>query len=519
MNTITFIMIATIVVYLLGMLAIGFIFSKNNNDSTDFYLGGRKMGPLVTAMSAEASDMSSWLLMGLPGVAYFTGASDAMWTAIGLAIGTYLNWKFVAKRLRKYSEKAGNAITVPDFFSNRFHDTKHILMTIAAVIILLFFTIYTASCFVTVGKLFATLFGWDYGVMMVIGAIIVFLYTFMGGYLSVCTTDLIQGMLMFFALATVFIGSVTAAGGVENTVAFLQNIPGFLSGTEIATPLLDEAGNQLIEGNEPAFGPAGTYGIITIVSGLAWGLGYFGMPQVLIRFMSIRHSDEIKKSRIIAMIWLVVSLSSAVCIGLIGRAVIPTEFLTQSAAESVFIVLSKMLLPSFFCGLVVSGIFAAAMSSSSSYLLISGSAVATNIFKGLIKRDATDNQVMIVARITLTVILLLGIFLAMDQNSSIFDIVSYAWAGFGASFGPLMLCSLYWRRTTLPGAIAGMLTGAVTVVVWKNLIAPLGGWFAVYELLPGFLLALLVIVVVSKLTKEPSREVTDDFDTYMELDV
>ena len=489
--------VLAMLLYFVVVVVIGFVYAKRSNSSSEeYFLGGRGLGPWLTALSAEASDMSGWLLMGLPGVAYFTGASDAMWTAIGLAIGTYLNWKFVAKRLRKYSEKAGNAITVPDFFSNRFHDTKHILMTIAAVIILLFFTIYTASCFVTVGKLFATLFGWDYGVMMIIGAIIVFLYTFMGGYLSVCTTDLIQGMLMFFALATVFIGSVTAAGGVENTVAFLQNIPGFLSGTEIATPLLDEAGNQLIEGNEPMFGPAGTYGII-----------------------SIRHSDEIKKSRIIAMIWLVVSLSSAVCIGLIGRAVIPTEFLTQSAAESVFIVLSKMLLPSFFCGLVVSGIFAAAMSSSSSYLLISGSAVATNIFKGLIKRDATDNQVMIVARITLTAILLLGIFLAMDQNSSIFDIVSYAWAGFGASFGPLMLCSLYWRRTTLPGAIAGMLTGAVTVVVWKNLIAPLGGWFAVYELLPGFLLALLVIVVVSKLTKEPSKEVTDDFDTYMELDV
>ena len=395
--------VLAMLLYFVVVVVIGFVYAKRSNSSSEeYFLGGRGLGPWLTALSAEASDMSGWLLMGLPGVAYFTGASDAMWTAIGLAIGTYLNWKFVAKRLRKYSEKAGNAITVPDFFSNRFHDTKHILMTIAAVIILLFFTIYTASCFVTVGKLFATLFGWDYGVMMVIGAIIVFLYTFMGGYLSVCTTDLVQGTLMFLALATVFVGSVTAAGGVENTVTFLQNIPGFLSGTEIATPLLDEAGNQLIEGNEPMFGPAGTYGIITIVSGLAWGLGYFGMPQVLIRFMSIRHSDEIKKSRIIAMIWLVVSLSSAVCIGLIGRAVIPTEFLTQSAAESVFIVLSKMLLPSFFCGLVVSGIFAAAMSSSSSYLLISGSAVATNIFKGLIKRDATDNQVMIVARITLT---------------------------------------------------------------------------------------------------------------------
>ncbi|MDE6591046.1 MAG: sodium:proline symporter, partial [Oscillospiraceae bacterium] len=241
--------------------------------------------------------------------------------------------------------------------------------------------------------------------------------------------------------------------------------------------LLDNDGQQLMIDGLPQFGDANTYGIITIVSGLAWGLGYFGMPQVLIRFMSIRHSDEIKKSRIIAMIWLVISMTSAVCIGLIGRAYLPDYFATQSAAESVFIVLAQILLPSFFCGLVVSGIFAAAMSSSSSYLLISGSAVATNIFKGLIKRDATDRQVMIVARVTLTCILVLGCFLAMDQNSSIFNIVSYAWAGFGASFGPLMLCSLYWRRTTLPGAIAGMLTGAATVIIWNNFIAPLGGWF------------------------------------------
>lgn len=507
-------------IYFIVVVVIGFIYAKRSNSSSEeYFLGGRGLGPWLTALSAEASDMSGWLLMGLPGVAYFTGASDAMWTAIGLAIGTYLNWKFVAKRLRKYSEKANNSITVPDFFSNRFHDDKHILMTIAAVVILLFFSIYTGSCFVTCGKLFATLFGWDYATMMVIGALIVFLYTFMGGYLSVCTTDLIQGTLMFFALATVFIGSVAAAGGVDNTVAFLQAIPGFLSGTEIATPVLDEAGNQIVENGAPLFGDAGTYGVITIVSGLAWGLGYFGMPQVLVRFMSVRHSNEIKKSRMIAMIWLVVSLASAVCIGLIGRAVIPTEFLTQSAAESVFIVLSHMLLPSFFCGLVVSGIFAAAMSSSSSYLLISGSAVATNIFKGLIKRDATDRQVMIVARLTLVAVLLFGIFISLDQNSSIFTIVSYAWAGFGASFGPLMLLSLYWRRTTLPGAIAGMVSGAATVIVWNNFVSPLGGWFGVYELLPGFLVALVVIVGVSLLTKEPSKEVTDEFDTYMELDV
>ena len=334
-----------------------------------------------------------------------------------------------------------------------------------------------------------------------------------------CTTDLIQGTLMFFALATVFIGSVAAAGGVENTVTFLQNIPGFLSGTQTATPLLDEMGNQIVENGTPLFGEPSTYGIVTIVSGIVWGLGYFGMPQVLVRFMSVRHSDEIKKSRIIAMIWLVISLSSAVCIGLIGRAVVPTEFLTQSAAENIFIILSRMLLPSFACGLVVSGIFAAAMSSSSSYLLISGSAVASNIFKGVLKRDATDQQVMIVARITLVVVLFFGIFISLDQNSSIFNIVSYAWAGFGASFGPLMLCSLYWRRTTLPGAVAGMVTGAVTVVVWNMFVKPLGGWFGVYELLPGFVIALVVIVVVSLLTKEPSDEIKEEFDTYMDLDV
>ncbi len=506
--------------YFIVVVLVGFVYAKKSNSSSEaYFLGGRGLGPWLTALSAEASDMSGWLLMGLPGVAYFTGASDAMWTAIGLAIGTYLNWKFVAKRLRKYSEVANNSITVPDFFSNRFHDDKHILMTIAAVITLLFFSIYTGSCFVTCGKLFSTLFGLDYATMMVLGAIIVFLYTFVGGYLSVCTTDLIQGTLMFFALATVFIGSVAQAGGIENTVAFLQSIPGFLSGTQIANPVLDANGSQVVQDGEPLFGAAGEYGLVTIVSGLAWGLGYFGMPQVLVRFMSIRHSDEIKKSRIIAMVWLVVSLTSALCIGLIGRAVIPIEFLTQSAAENIFIVLSRMILPSFACGLVVSGIFAAAMSSSSSYLLISGSAVATNIFKGLIKRDATDRQVMIVARFTLAAVLLFGIVIAMDANSSIFNVVSYAWAGFGASFGPLILFSLYWRRTTRQGAIAGMLTGALSVLVWHNLVKPLGGWLGVYELLPAFALACAAIVVVSLLTKEPSKEITDEFDHFMETDV
>lgn len=519
MITHDFWVLLAMLIYFIVVVVIGFVYAKRSNQSTEnYFLGGRKLGPWLTALSAEASDMSGWLLMGLPGVAYFTGASDAMWTAIGLAIGTYLNWKFVAKRLRKYSEVANNSITLPDFFSNRFHDKKNILMTIAALIILLFFCIYVGSCFVTCGKLFATLFGLDYATMMVLGALIVFLYTFVGGYLSVCTTDLIQGSIMICALVIVFVGSVASAGGIDNTVAFLQSIPGFLSGTEIASPILDVQGKQVVEDGQPLFGSALDYGAITIVSGLVWGLGYFGMPQVLVRFMSVSHSSQIKKARIIATIWVVVSLSAAVCIGLVGRAVIPTQFLTQASAENIFIVLSELILPSFVCGLVVSGIFAASMSSSSSYLLISGSAVAENIFRGLIKKDATDSQVMIVARITLVVVLLFGIAIALDENSSIFQVVSYAWAGFGASFGPLILLSLYWRRTNLPGAVAGMIIGAATVLIWNTFIKPLGGIFAIYELLPAFVLSLIAIVVVSLLTKEPPKKVTDEFDSYMEAD-
>ena len=504
-------------IYFIVVLTIGFLYAKRSNSSTaEYFLGGRGVGPWLTALSAEASDMSGWLLMGLPGVAYFTGASDAMWTAIGLAIGTYLNWKFVAKRLRMYSVVAGDSITLPEFYSKRFHDKKNIVSTVAALIILVFFCVYVGSCFVTCGKLFATLFGLDYATMMVFGAIIVFLYTLVGGYLSVVATDFVQGVLMFFALATVFIGSIAWAGGVDQTVSFLQSIPGYLSGTQIAVPLVDDAGKQLIQNGTPLFGDPAEYGVITIVSTMAWGLGYFGMPQVLVRFMSIRSAEEIKKSRVIAVVWCVVSLACGICIGMVGRSILPVDFATQSAAENIFIVLSQMILPPFMCGVVVSGIFAASMSSSSSYLLIAGSSVAENIFRGVIKKDATDRQVMIVARFTLIAVFLFGIFVAYDENSSIFAVVSYAWAGLGASFGPLTLCSLYWRRTNMQGALAGMLVGTATVLIWHNLIKPLGGIFGIYELLPAFILSLAAIIVVSLATKGPSPEVLEEFDTYQE---
>lgn len=504
-------------IYFIVVLTIGFVYAKRSNSSTsEYFLGGRKVGPWLTALSAEASDMSGYLLMGLPGLAYWTGASDAGWTAVGLAIGTYLNWKLVARRLRMYSVKAGDAITLPGFYSKRFHDDKNVLSTVAALIILVFFCVYVGSCFVTCGKLFNTLFGLDYLTMMALGAIIVFLYTLVGGYLSVVATDFVQGCLMFFALAVVLIGSITWAAGVDNVVAVLSDIPGFLTGVQIAVPELGPDGHQLVEGDRALFAMPQEYGLLSIVSMLAWGLGYFGMPQVLVRFMGIRSADEIKHSRIIAVVWCTVSLFCAICIGLVGRAVVPTMFTTGSAAENIFIVLSQMMLPSFLCGIVVSGILAASMSSSSSYLLIAGSSVAENIFRGVIKKDATDSQVMIVARITLIVVFLFGILVAADENSSIFGVVSYAWAGLGASFGPLTLCCLYWKRTTKQGALAGMIAGTAAVLVWHNLLAPLGGVFGIYELLPAFLISYLFIVVVSLLTPEPSDAIKEEFDHYMD---
>lgn len=504
-------------IYFIVVITIGFVYAKRSNSSTsEYFLGGRKVGPWLTALSAEASDMSGYLLMGLPGLAYWTGASDAGWTALGLAIGTYLNWKLVARRLRMYSVKAGDAITLPGFYSKRFHDEKNILSTVAALIILVFFCVYVGSCFVTCGKLFNTLFGLDYLTMMCLGAIIVFLYTLVGGYLSVVATDFVQGCLMFFALAVVLIGSITWAGGVENVAAILQDIPGFLSGVQIAVPSVDADGAQIMQGDRAIFDVPAEYGFLSIISMMAWGLGYFGMPQVLVRFMGIRSASEIKQSRIIAVVWCVVSLFCAICIGLVGRAVMPTMFATNSAAENVFIVFSQMMLPSFLCGVVVSGILAAAMSSSSSYLLIAGSSVAENIFRGVIKRDATDNQVMIVARITLIVVFLFGVYVASDANSSIFQVVSYAWAGLGASFGPLTLCCLYWKRTTKYGALAGMISGTACVLVWHNLLAPLGGVFGIYELLPSFLVSYIFIVVVSLITPKPDDSICEEFDHYMD---
>ncbi|MBE7034839.1 MAG: sodium/proline symporter PutP [Ruminococcaceae bacterium] len=514
MNNQTVQILTAMVIYMAVVVIIGVIYAKRaNKNSENYFLGGRSLGPWVTAMSAEASDMSGWLLMGLPGVAYWCGLADAAWTAIGLAIGTYFNWLIVSKRLRRYSIRANNSITLPEFFSNRFRENKKVIMTLAAVFILVFFTVYASSCFVTCGKLFSTLFGLPYVSMMLIGAAFVLLYTLLGGFLAESASDFMQAIVMIIALSVIVILSTVSAGGLGAVIENAREIPGFLEFFGLATPTLDADGVQIVEAGKPVFGAASEYGWLKIFSMLAWGLGYFGMPQVLLRFMAIRKEEELKRSRQIAMIWVVISLAVAVFIGIVGRQLYPTVHLTSTDAESIFITLATTSLPAILAGFVMAGILAATISSSDSYLLIAASAFAKNIYQGVCKKDASDKQVMIMSRITLFVIALIAMVIALDEKSIIFNIVSFAWAGFGATFGPIMLFSLFWKRTNRAGAIAGMVSGAGMVFLWKLVISKLGGIFAIYELLPAFIFSSICIVAVSLLTARPSKEIEEDFDS------
>ncbi len=499
-------------VYMSVVIGIGLYFAKRANQSSEnFFLGGRSLGPWVTAMSAEASDMSGWLLMGLPGVAYWCGISDAFWTAIGLALGTYLNWLITAKRLRLYSQEAG-AITVPDFFSARFKENKKIIMTIASLLILVFFSVYAGSCFVTCGKLFSVLFGQPYQLMMIVGAVFVIVYTFIGGFLAESASDFMQAIVMIVALSAVLITATVAAGGVGAVFENVKGIPGFLDFFGIASPATVDGVQQLSAAGAPLFDAAGGYGFLTVISTMSWGLGYFGMPQVLLRFMAIRDPRELKRSRRIGTTWCVIALFAAVLIGVIGRAMYPSALLTSVDSESVFILLATNLMPALVAGIVMAGILAATISSSDSYLLIAASAFSKNIYQGVVKKQATDKQVMTMSRIALLAISLIGIVIALDEKSVIFTIVSFAWAGFGATFGPLMILSLFWKRINRQGAIAGMLGGAATVFIWKLLIRPMGGILGIYELLPAFLVSLIAIVVVSLLTPEPETGIKEEFE-------
>ncbi|MCX7842925.1 MAG: sodium/proline symporter PutP [Clostridia bacterium] len=487
----------SMLIYMVAMVAIGIIFYYKTKDSSDYFLGGRRLGPWVGAISAEASDMSGWLLMGLPGLAYATGFGEAAWTAIGLAAGTYLNWKFVAERLRKYTQLANDSITLPDFFSNRFHDKSKILMSISALFILIFFTLYTATGFVASGKLFNSIFGLDYIPMMILSALIIVAYTATGGFLAASTTDLVQGILMFFSLIVVLMAGTIAAGGVGAVGANLSGLNGYMDWFAVMDPVKKSAV---------------PFGAISIISALAWGVGYFGMPHILVRFMAIKTTQEIKRSRVIAMIWVIISLIAAVIIGVVGRAYLG-DTLVGGDSEKVFIYLSTNLIPSLIAGVILSGILAATMSTADSQLLVTSSAISTNFYKGLIRKNASEKEMMWVGRLTVITVAIVAAFIARDPNSSIFSLVKYAWAGFGATFGPVILFSLFWKRTTRNGALAGMLCGGVLVILWKEVVSKLGGIFAMYEMVPAFLFSTLAIIVVSLLDKEPSKEIQQEFDS------
>ena len=509
MSTAQICIMGTIILYLCFVIFTGVMIGRRSKKSAEgFYLGGRGIGPLVTAMSAEASDMSSYLLMGIPGLAYLSGVADASWTAIGLAVGTYLNFLLVAKKLRRYSVKL-DAITIPSFISKRYGEKKPVIMCISALIILIFFVPYVASGLAAIGKLFNSLFGWDYMAAVIIGAIVIISYTSIGGFNAVATMDLIQSVIMTCALAVIVVFGVVQAGGMDAVIAHARTLPGFFSFTETYNA---------------ASGAAEPYGFIRIVSMMAWGLGYFGMPHILVRFMAIRDENELTLSRRIAGTWVVISMGVAVFIGIVGHAVSAAgkvPFLEGSATETIIVKLSDLLsaygiFPAIVAGCILAGILAATMSTADSQLLAASSAFSENIVQEVFGVKLTEKQTMLIARLTVVVIAVIALFLASDPNSNVFQIVSFAWAGFGATFGPAILCALYWKRSNRQGIMAGLVAGGVMIFVWKFLVRPMGGALDIYELLPAFIVGLAAIVIVSLLTPAPDTGIEKLFDDVKE---
>ncbi len=478
--------INTFVLYIGIMMAIGVYYYRRTRNMSDYFLGNRKLGAWVTSLSAEASDMSGWMLMGVPGFAYLAGL-NAGWIAVGIAIGTWANWHFVAARLRKYTELADNALTLPEFLQNRYHDTTNLLRIVPAIFILIFFVIYTASGFVSAGRLFETVFGIPYEYAIFIGAGSVIFYTLVGGFLAVARTDFIQGIMMFFAILVVPICGTMASGGFERTLAEIGSVQ-----ASMLQPLTKPDGSTL--------------GAIELISLLAWGIGYFGQPHILVRFMAIRTSGEIRRATHIAMTWVVLSLAAAVAVGMVGRVYL-TEPLTGTASETVFLVMTNELFPPIAAGLILSAVLAAIMSTASSQLLVAASAFAQDFYRTLIHRDAEQSELVWISRASVLVIASLAVFLGFNPNSFILDMVSYAWAGFGAAFGPAILMSLFWKRTTRNGVIAGIIVGGVTVLVWKQFAL-----FGLYEIVPGFLLSLLAIYGISLLGEPPAQDIQETFD-------
>lgn len=497
-------MLLVIIAYMAWMVWVGIIYSRRNTSVDDFYLGGRKLGPFVTAMSAEASDMSSWLLMGLPGVAYLTGMAEAFWTALGLGIGTYLNWLFVARRIRRYSHRL-DAITLPEFFSKRWGDDRNMLAAIAGIVIIVFFVPYTASGFSACGKLFSTVFDIGYVPAMIISGALIMLYTIMGGFMAASFTDLIQSIIMSIALVAVLGFGVVHAGGVGAVVENARKMAGYLSISSIYNP---ETG-----GSDP-------YSVLTMCSLLAWGLGYFGMPHILLRFMAIEDENKLKLARRVGSIWVFIAMGVGIIIGIVGNGMTAAGALEKLADSETIIVTIATLISTYgpfaalVAGLILAGILAATMSTADSQMLAASSSASKDVAMDFLGIKLTDRQSVILARGSMIVIGLIAMFIARDQNSSVFRVVSFAWAGFGATFAPAVLLALFWRRSNKWGALAGMIVGGVMVFVWHYLIAPLGGVWAIYELLPAFILSILANIIVSLFTPAPKKEITDMYDSY-----
>lgn len=517
LGTSNIIVLCAFAAYMIIMIIIGVIYSKSTKNNEDYFLGGRNLGGWTAALSAQASDMSGWLLMGLPGSVYLAGTGE-VWIAVGLLIGTILNWYIVSARLRKYTIVAGNSLTIPSFFQNRYRDTKGVIKIVSAIIIAVFFTVYTASAFSSGAKLFATLFSGEdnynsvYIIGLCIAALVILVYTFMGGFKAVCTTDFIQGLLMLVAILAVpiiayalltyndgFANSLTANGvtNPENYLNFFKNDDG--------TPV----------------------SAVSIISNLAWGLGYFGMPHILIRFMAVKSNSEIKKSRKIAIAWVVISLAASCLIGLVARGYLTTQ-LDASTSETAFIrtiqqVFSGNGVLIFIGGIFLCGILAAIMSTADSQLLVTASAVSEDMYKGVIKKDASEKNALWVGKIAVIIVAVVAFFIALDPNSSIMALVSDAWAGFGSAFGPVVLLALFWKRSNLAGAVSGMAVGALTVIVWDYLPLVNGSTIysatGLYSLIVGFALGLIVNVVVSLVTKKPSKEIVKEFESIKTLEI
>ena len=438
--------------YLGCMMAIGVYYSNKQKNLSQYILGDRKLGPWLTSMSAEASDMSGWMLMGLPGYAYLNGLS-AFWTGIGLVVGTWLNWVFISKRLRNYTEVANNSLTIPDYLSNRFGDTKNGLRLICAIFIILFFIIYTSSGFVAAGKLFNTIFGLPYTTSLLIGAFVVIFYTFLGGFSAVAWTDMIQGTMMFFTVIYIPVAATISLGGTTPTLNALSDV-----GADFFSFFPSSTGGMAM--------------LVMIISSLGWGLGYFGQPHILVRFMAISDSKELR----------------------------------------VFIIMAESLSSPFITGLIWSAVLAAIMSTASAQLLVTASAVSKDLYNSFFHKNASQKQLLLVSRITVLIVSICSLILASDPDSYIFSIVSYAWAGFGACFGPTILLSLYWKRMTLKGAYAGIISGGITVLIWKQF-----NWFGIYELVPGFIISILAIIIFSLADSEPSKEIYEHFEQAVKL--